>query len=164
MHWSSTQLLQPRGEKIHAEDKWSNLRKVYFSWEGLNKFNEARLGRALEPSSAVSCLFRYRLQVVHTTAVQVSSRAHRLCHDSSSASPKAWGRVPAIPRKASTHFPQAETHQHTNYLFIAVTSCCWNRRGLFYIHKSSPFWIGGNSIRFTYKIYTVFYDRGNKPS
>lgn len=43
MHWSSTQLLQPRGEKIHAEDKWSNLRKVYFSWEGLNKFNEARL-------------------------------------------------------------------------------------------------------------------------
>jgi len=43
MHWSSTQLLQPRGEKIHAEDKWSNFRKVYFSWEGLNKFNEARL-------------------------------------------------------------------------------------------------------------------------
>lgn len=43
MHWSSTQLLQPRGEKIHAEDKWSNLRKVYFSWEGLNKFNEARI-------------------------------------------------------------------------------------------------------------------------
>lgn len=43
MHWSSTQLLQPRGEKIHEEDKWSNLRKVYFSWEGLNKFNEAML-------------------------------------------------------------------------------------------------------------------------
>lgn len=43
MHWSSTQLLQPRGEKIHAEDKWSNLRKVYFSWEGLNKFSEGRL-------------------------------------------------------------------------------------------------------------------------